>query len=310
MAEFLAPGLFIEEIASPVQVVQSVSTSTVGAVGFTPRGPTDKATLVGSFEEYQKVFGAFTSLSFLPLTMAAFFANGGRRAYIVRVVPSDAVSADCKIQSKTTDQLIETGDGATTVFTKTASTSLLKDNAGASPIVPSSVTIRWRNTGTPVTNQQTKKRDGTTNLSGDGATLAFEGRINPSSIQTVDEGLLALVPGTITIEWTSTALAKSITVTAPASGSVSTSTNGAGSAVTFDHKTGRFSLLAVVAEVPDNATAINSDFTPATATQTAVDNGSGTLTGNVSAGTITYADGAYSFTATSAPHDESPILAT
>ncbi len=49
MAEYLSLGVFIEEVPSSVQTIQAVSPSTVGAVGFTPQGPTNVATLVTSF---------------------------------------------------------------------------------------------------------------------------------------------------------------------------------------------------------------------------------------------------------------------
>ena len=52
----------------------------------------------------------------LPLSVAAFFSNGGRRAYVVRVVPGNAVEADARVRSKTTDQEIETGDGVVVAF--------------------------------------------------------------------------------------------------------------------------------------------------------------------------------------------------
>ncbi len=85
-----------------MQTIQAVSPSTVGAVGFTPQGPTNVATLVTSFAQFTQVFGGFSLNSVLPLAIAAFFANGGSSAYIVRVVPSNAVKATGFILSEQT----------------------------------------------------------------------------------------------------------------------------------------------------------------------------------------------------------------
>lgn len=182
MSELLSPGVFVEEVPSQLQVIQAVSTSNMGTVGFTKRGPTDTATLVTSLDQYFKTFGEFTRESFLPLTVAAFFSNGGRRAFVVRVVPGDAVAADALVQSQTTNQQIEIGDGTAVAFTKTAGTSTLKDNAGASPLVVSSVSFRWRGAGTPVTVQDLRNRGNTVALAQVLSQTSYEGRINPASL--------------------------------------------------------------------------------------------------------------------------------
>jgi hypothetical protein len=93
MTEFLSAGVFIEEKKSAAQAVSGVSTSTFATVGWLPRGETDKALLVGSLAEYFRKFGSYWTNSDVPLAVTAFFQNAGARAYIVRVVPSDAVKS-------------------------------------------------------------------------------------------------------------------------------------------------------------------------------------------------------------------------
>ena len=320
MAEILSPGVFIEEVPSSAQVIQGVSTSNMGIVGYAKRGPADKATLVTSFPQFQRTFGDLVKESFMPMSIAAFFANGGRRAYVVRVCPADAVLADCRIQSQTTDQQIETGDGLVTTFTKTAITSLLKDNAGASPLVPSSISVRWRAAGTPVVGANTKKRDGTTNLVLVPTQANYEGRINPASIPAFDAGLDAVVRGTVTVKFSVTAATggPALAVVIPVgTGHVVTATLGTSpdtAVVVFDHKTGIFSMKLTGNFIPAGGDTgnVTVDFTPAAATSTATDNGSGIWTGNVgAAGAIGYADGSYTLNLTGfVPHNLSPILAT
>lgn len=327
MAEILSPGVFIEEVPSSAQVIQGVSTSNMGVVGYAKRGPADKATLVTSYPQFQRIFGDLVKESFLPLTVAAFFANGGRRAYVVRVTPADALASNCRIQSTTTNQQIETGDGTTTAFTKTATTSLLKDNAGASPIVHSSLTLRWRGSAAAVVGAATRNRADTAALVLVNGQANYEGRILPSSLPAFDPALFSVVPktgaGQATITYTLVGPG-AITLAFPVpTGSATSSTVTFGASpntttATLDFKTGIFSIKAAGTHVPaagDAGVAVLMGFTPATATVSVSDNGSGVLPAGTAlsgAGSLTYTTGAYSFTTTgpNTPHNLSPILAT
>ena len=103
MGEYLAPGVFIEELPSQ-KPIEGVSTSTLGVVGVTERGPVNAPQLVTSYPEYVRMFGGalpqdeFTdagrSHCYLPHAMEGFFVNGGKRAYVTRVVPQEAGFAD------------------------------------------------------------------------------------------------------------------------------------------------------------------------------------------------------------------------
>lgn len=94
MAELLSPGIFIEERTSRVQQINAVSTSNFATVGWTPRGPANQATLITSLEQFFNLFGEFTKYSDLPYGIVNFFQNGGLRAFVVRVVPDDALVAE------------------------------------------------------------------------------------------------------------------------------------------------------------------------------------------------------------------------
>lgn len=328
MAEILSPGVFIEEVPSSAQVIQGVSTSNMGIVGYAKRGPADKATLVTSFPQYQRIFGDLVKESFLPLSVAAFFANGGRRAYVVRVTPADAVAADCRIQSKTTNQQIETGDGATAAFTKTAATSQLKDNAGASPLVHSTVSFKWRAAAAALAGQNTRNRANSADLILVSGQANYEGRINPASLPTFDPGLFSVVPktgaGQATITYTlagpgAITLAFPVPTGSATSSSVTfTTTPGNTTTATLDFKTGIFSIKATGTHIPaggDAGVFVVIGFTPATATLTISDDGAGVFpagTTLTAPGSLSYLDGSYSFTTTgpNTPHNISPVLAT
>lgn len=107
-----APGIY--PLADAVQPRLSPQRMDVCAfVGVAPRGPayvpevneqypsgytmmTDPArphrrsvaVAVKSFDEYRRLFGAFEGPGLLPYAVASFFEQGGERAYIVRIVPT------------------------------------------------------------------------------------------------------------------------------------------------------------------------------------------------------------------------------
>jgi phage tail sheath protein FI len=80
------PGVYIEEIPSAVHTITGVATSIAAFAGWAAQGPTNQATLVLSFSDFQNQFGGLDSRSNLGYAVNQFFANGGQQAYIVRVV--------------------------------------------------------------------------------------------------------------------------------------------------------------------------------------------------------------------------------
>lgn len=90
---FNSPGVFVREVEEEGLPLFGIFPSNLGIVGFTLKGPVNKPVLVTSFGEFVDKFGGFTLKSRVPLAVQGFFANGGSRAYIVRVTPADATSA-------------------------------------------------------------------------------------------------------------------------------------------------------------------------------------------------------------------------
>lgn len=313
MAELLSPNVFVTEVGSQVQLIESASTSGLGVLGYTYKGPANEAVLTTSYSDFIKKFGGPVSDSLLPTLMSGYFANGGKRAYVVRVVPGDAVAATAKMRSKKSFVQIETGDGATTAFSKTSGTTTLDVTGGSTPIVASTVTINWRTAGTPVVTQNARNRADSANVALVNGTAIYEARIAASSLPAFDPNLDSVVRGTVSVVWQPDAVGtRSIAVPVGTGSTVTTAANGQGSIVTFDHKTGFLSVQFAGTDIPGAAAVGNLtvSFTPASATVVCTDNGSGTLTGGVASGTITYATGAYSFTASTAPHNLSPVVIT
>jgi uncharacterized protein len=104
MPEYLAPGVYVEEVSFRSKSIEGVPTSTTGYAGMTRYGPvqytngpkTTEPRLITSFTEFERVYGGLESLhlgasgaderiSYLAHAARAFFDNGGKRLYVSRV---------------------------------------------------------------------------------------------------------------------------------------------------------------------------------------------------------------------------------
>lgn len=103
MAEYLSPGVYVEEYDSSPRSIEGVGTSTAAFIGMTVKGPTIGApSLVTSFADFKRQFGGYLSeyshgeFRYLPACVEQFFVNGGTRCYISRVIPENATVATAK----------------------------------------------------------------------------------------------------------------------------------------------------------------------------------------------------------------------
>lgn len=115
MPEYLAPGVYVEEIDTGSKPIEGVSTSTAGMVGVTERGPVNIPILVTSYGEYVRWFGErlnrtdFGSHCFLPHAVEGFFTNGGKRVFVTRILDtSGATKASQPMFDRGTPTSIET----------------------------------------------------------------------------------------------------------------------------------------------------------------------------------------------------------
>jgi uncharacterized protein len=98
MPEYLAPGVYVEEVDSAPPPIQGVGTSTTAFLGMARRGPIDgRPLLVTNYGEFVRAFGGafdfgptFAGYGEMPHAARGFFANGGRRLYVMRVAPTTA----------------------------------------------------------------------------------------------------------------------------------------------------------------------------------------------------------------------------
>ncbi len=99
MPEYLAPGVYVEEVSFRAKSIEGVSTTTTGFIGPTRYGPLDiQPDIVTSLVEFERTYGGKERLQFgandssvVPMdnylwqAARAFFEEGGKRLYVSRV---------------------------------------------------------------------------------------------------------------------------------------------------------------------------------------------------------------------------------
>lgn len=142
MAEYLSPGVYVEEFESGGKPMEGVGTSTAGFVGLALRGPVGGVPqLVTNFADFKRKYGGYLSAAefgenrFLAYAVEHFFLNGGSRAFISRVAPADAnaskgaVPADAPLLNITAADVGAWGDDIKIIITPAskAKTQILED---------------------------------------------------------------------------------------------------------------------------------------------------------------------------------------
>jgi phage tail sheath protein FI len=91
MPEYLSPGVYLEAVDRSAGPIVALRTDVAGFVGVAERGPLDEPVRIESWEQFVARFGDLLPNAFLAYAARAFFENGGRRAWFVRVA-ADAVA--------------------------------------------------------------------------------------------------------------------------------------------------------------------------------------------------------------------------
>lgn len=105
MAEYNAPGVYLESVNNTSRSVQGRATDVFGFVGVTPRGTTEP-TLVTSWNNFIEEFAGGLASPFLAdfdlsYAVYGFFQNGGTRAVIARVTTSETKTAATPAENAT-----------------------------------------------------------------------------------------------------------------------------------------------------------------------------------------------------------------
>jgi len=101
MTTYSRPGVFINEVPLPQQVALADNGQARGAfLGAFAQGPTDAPVLIQSWYDFGKTFGSLSDSFQATWSVYSFFANGGRSAYIKRVVGAGATEASVTLRDR------------------------------------------------------------------------------------------------------------------------------------------------------------------------------------------------------------------
>jgi phage tail sheath protein FI len=202
MAEYLSPGVYIEEVPSSLKAIEGVSTSTAAFVGPAARGPVPGSSLpfkpaggfvltpdpapvlVTSFAEFQRTFGPPlpiaapgdpTDYGYLGHSVRAFFNNGGLRAYIARIVNTAAAAA------------------STVTVAQGVAYRLLRDAQGTDPLTVYLTSTRGLNVGAAV--NFFRHSDGTNPFGGPVTITAYD--VQANSIKFANPQKVGLAAGDV-----------------------------------------------------------------------------------------------------------------
>ncbi|QGZ38236.1 hypothetical protein IP92_01461 [Pseudoduganella flava] len=106
------PGVYIEELSSGVHTITGVATSITAFIGATLRGPSNVATRIQSYADYERTFGPLDAACTMGYAVQHYFQHGGTDAYIVRVAGDGAAKATFELATADTPlKLVATGEG-------------------------------------------------------------------------------------------------------------------------------------------------------------------------------------------------------
>ena len=114
MAEYLSPGVYVEEFDSGPKAMEGVGTSTAGFIGLAKRGPvTGKPVLITGLSQFRSVFGGYLDASVkyrhLAYGIDQFFTNGGSCCYVMRVASRQDTAAVLKLAHEGVTLHLEAG---------------------------------------------------------------------------------------------------------------------------------------------------------------------------------------------------------
>src|SRR5215813_9289505 len=113
MAEYLSPGVYVEEVPSGNKPIEGVGTSTGAFIGVAEKGPiagaqyedgVGRPVLITNFGDFLRTFGGFIRGEFLAYAVQQFFREGGTRCYVARTAhftnPADATTLTARRASR------------------------------------------------------------------------------------------------------------------------------------------------------------------------------------------------------------------
>jgi uncharacterized protein len=175
MAEYLSPGIYMEEVNSGPRPIEGVGTAMAAFVGFAPGGPVNKPVLVTNWSQYVETFGVAENGgkrnphmkgAYLSHSVYGYFLNGGGRCYVTALGSSKTLAQSApslQLPSKTSKSI-----SSFTLQLKSAQTDDLeievKPPAGEAPEGTFTLRVRMGTVEENYENVTLGKAKGTRNL--------------------------------------------------------------------------------------------------------------------------------------------------
>ena len=93
MLRYSTPGAYYERTDAGAPAVSPVRMDVAAFVGIAARGPVHTAVPIDSWRQFAAYFGDVTGAGYLAYAVRAFFENGGRRCWVVRLTSDAAMAA-------------------------------------------------------------------------------------------------------------------------------------------------------------------------------------------------------------------------
>lgn len=96
MANYRAPGVYVEEVPSGTRMFGRAGTSSVGVLGVAPKAdaPQNAVVTIDNWSQFVRIFvGDATTGTHLSTAVHGYFLNGGNRAYVVNLGPNGTLAA-------------------------------------------------------------------------------------------------------------------------------------------------------------------------------------------------------------------------
>jgi hypothetical protein len=140
---YLAPGVYVEEVAGGSKPIEGVGTAVAGFIGFAEKGPFNQATLITNWTQFRSTFGDFIEGAYLAHSVYGYFNNGGGVCYVVRLGSegSSAGAGQGQVTAQPAQRLLPSRSGAGTGSLRLTAVPGAPDNvvveiANATPETP------------------------------------------------------------------------------------------------------------------------------------------------------------------------------
>lgn len=108
---YQTPGVYYQHVDAGGPAISPVRTDIAGFVGIAERGPIDVPVPVESWRQFRSYFGGYTGAGYLAYVVKAFFDNGGRKCWVVRIASitpgTGASAASLKLKDREENEVWE-----------------------------------------------------------------------------------------------------------------------------------------------------------------------------------------------------------